>query len=158
MIVDSSNENWTPIRSFLWFLRESDFFGADCDRYQKPRFCKNRMCIPTQLVKESVHRPADKVLDSDRRGIFSKNPAKVVTRHVLEHDNLHAIESWHDFLAENLLFLDVSTHFRSESEKKIHKFSFLIFPDFFSSNSFFQIFSKHITLTKTPEIEALCHF
>ena len=43
--------------------------------------------------KGPVHKPEDKVLDSDRRGIFSKNPAKVVTRHVLEHDNLHAIES-----------------------------------------------------------------
>ena len=43
--------------------------------------------------KGPVHKPEDKVLDSDRRGIFSKNPAKIVTRHVLEHDNLYEIES-----------------------------------------------------------------
>ena len=55
-------------------------------------------------LKVPVHKPDYKVLDADRLGIFSKNPAKVVTRHVLKHDNLPAIEFWHDFLAENIFF------------------------------------------------------
>ena len=44
-------------------------------------------------VKAPVHRPEDKVLNADRLGIFSKNPAKVATRQVLEHDILQEIES-----------------------------------------------------------------
>ena len=72
----------------------------------------------------TLHKPEDKVLDSDRRGIFSKNPAKVVTRHVLEHDNLHAIESWHDFLAENLFFWTFQHILEVNLKKKSANFHF----------------------------------